>query len=51
MKKESILRKAEHLGLQGFYKKNTTCCGNNKKLFPFFMPQKCGDCFCKTRRA
>jgi len=35
MKKESILRKAEHLGLQGFYKKNTTCCGNNKKLFHF----------------
>ena len=51
MKKESILRKAEHLGLQGFYKKNTTCAAITKNYFLFFMPQKCGDCFCKTRRA
>jgi hypothetical protein len=35
MKKESILRKAEHLGLQGFYKKNTTCAAITKNYFLF----------------
>lgn len=34
--KRKLIEKAEHLGLQGFYKKNTTCAAITKNYFHFY---------------